>query len=378
MYSVEKTRGLNLFRQFDYAFFIAILILSAIGILVLSSATLTMKSGSRMMTIQIVSLALGIIIALILGAMDYKDFKILGIVFYIISIFLLVVVLFIGKGETDWGSKSWLRFGGIGIQPAELAQITFVIIVSIFLERIKEGNPDKKNILKLFFYTALPIGLVMLQPDFGMVIVFLFMFIVLIFVYGIKYKLILAGAGTFLLSLPFLWFFVLNDNRKSRIFSFLNPEADPLGSGFNVMRSKTAIGSGQFLGKGIYQGIQTQNQGVPVRESDFIFSVVGEELGFIGAVIIIILIAFILLKCLHIAKNSRDLFGSFLVVGLTGMMGIHFIENIGMCIGLLPVTGIPLPFVSYGGSAMVTNYIAVGIILSVSIRRRKVIFNNSQ
>ncbi|MFZ5985961.1 MAG: FtsW/RodA/SpoVE family cell cycle protein, partial [Bacillota bacterium] len=171
------------------------------------------------------------------------------------------------------------------------------------------------------------------------------------------------------------WFFVLNEKRKDRIRVFFNPELDPLGSGWNVIRSKMAIGSGQIFGKGLFKGIQTQNSSVPVKESDFIFSVVGEELGFVGAVIILVLVFFILMRCVYIAKNARDSYGSFLVTGVTSFLAIHFIENIGMSIGLLPVTGIPLPFVSAGGSSMLTNYIAMGIVLSVSMRRQRVIFN---
>ena len=378
MYSVEKTKGLNTFKRFDYALFIAVLILSIIGIFVLSSATLTLKNGNRLMTIQIATLVLGVIISLAISALDYKDFKVLGIVFYIFSIALLALVLVIGIGETEWGSKSWLRFAGVGIQPSELAKITFVIVTSVFLERIKEGNMNRSNVLKLIFYALVPIMLVLAQPDFGTAMVFIFIFFIMIFLCGLPYRYIV---GTFLASIPimaYLWFFRLKDYQKYRILVVFFPGLDPKGYGFNVNQAMMAIGSGQMLGKGLYQGIQTQNSSVPVKESDFIFSVVGEELGLIGAVIIIALVFFILLRCVYIAKNSRDLYGSFLVTGLASMMAFHFVENIGMCIGLLPVTGIPLPFISSGGSSMITNYIAIGVILSVSMRRQRVIFNNSQ
>ena len=139
-----------------------------------------------------------------------------------------------------------------------------------------------------------------------------------------------------------------------------------------------AIGSGQIFGSGLYKGMQTQNDGVPVKESDFIFTVIGEELGFIGAIVVLILIFCILLRCIYIARNSRDLFGSYMVIGITAMLGYQFLQNIGMCVRLVPVTGIPLPFVSAGGSAMVTNYIAIGIALSVSVRRKKAIFNSKK
>jgi len=168
---------------------------------------------------------------------------------------------------------------------------------------------------------------------------------------------------------------VLKPHQKKRILTFIFPGSDSDAS-YQVDKARIAIGSGKLFGKGLYEGIQTQAEsgGVPIKESDFIFTVVGEELGFIGALVMIILIYFILMRCLYIAKNSRDKFGSFLVAGVTAMFAFHFIENIGMCVGVLPVTGIPLPFVSYAGTAMITNYVALGIVLSVSMRRKRTLF----
>lgn len=382
MYSVEKTKNFNYFKQFDYPLFISVLLLSIIGILVLSSATRVMPGnvdGDRMMIVQSIGLVLGIVLSLIISAIDYKDFKVIGIVVYFASILLLVMVLFIGTGA-EQGSKSWFRVPFIGsFQPSEMAKIALVVFVSAFLERIKEGQKDVTlNVLKFAFYSVIPVSLVLLQPDFGTAMVFIFIIVVMVYICGLKYRYFV---GSLIASIPFLvfaWFFIFDVYQKNRILSFLAPENYAQSSAFNVIRSKIAIGSGMIFGKGLYQGIQTQHSGVPVKESDFIFSVVGEELGFVGALVIISLIVFILLRCIYIAQNSRDSYGSFLVVGITGMLSVHFIENIGMCIGVLPVTGIPLPFVSQGGSALVMNYVALGIVLSVSMRRQKTIFNTSQ
>jgi rod shape determining protein RodA len=377
MYFVEKIKGTDFFKQFDYLLFGAVLLLSVIGIVVLRSATMSMADGEQIVFKQLVSIILGIIIALIVSAIDYKDFKILGVVLYIIALMLLVLVLFKGTGRESWGSRSWLNVPVIGsFQPSELAKITVVLITSVFFERMLDGKDVKKNILKIIIYSMLPIALVLAQPDTGTALVFAFALAVMIFTYGIKYRYIFVTIGAFLASLPLLWFFVLEDHQKWRIKTFLNPNLDPLDKGWQVIRSKLAIGSGQIYGKGLFKGIQTQSGGVPIIESDFIFAVIGEELGFIGALIVLAIVFFILLRCLYIAKNSRDYYGSLLVTGLTGMMAFHFFENIGMCIGVLPVTGIPLPFVSAGGSAMVTNYFAIGIILSVSMRRKRTIFNS--
>lgn len=378
MYFVEKTKGINMSKQFDYLLFSLVFLLSIFGMVILSSATLSMSNGPRLMTTQIISLVLGVVLSIIASAIDYKDFKNLGIILYIASIMLLLLVLFKGTGEQEWGSRSWLRFGGVGFQPSELAKITFAMIASMFLERVVEGTDKVKNIAKLVLYAALPVGLVIIQPDVGTAIVFCFMFIMMIFIAGISYKYILTGAGMFLASLPLLWFFVLEEFQKARIMVFIFPELDPQVRGYHVIQSKRTIGSGQIFGKGLYEGIQTQNGIVPEKQTDFIFTVIGEELGFIGSVLIVLAITIILMRCMYIAKNSRDTYGAFLVVGMTSMLAFHFIENIGMCIGLLPVTGIPLPFLSLGGSNMITNYIAIGIILSVSMRRKRTIFNSTQ
>mgnify|MGYP001139709561 CR=1 FL=1 len=381
MYSVEKTRGLNYFKYYDYMLFISVLLLSGIGILVLYSATLSMEDGSNIILKQSIMLGIGIVLALAISTFDYKDFKTIGIIFYLVSIVLLIYVLFRGTGASQWGSKSWMVLPVVGsFQPSEIAKITFVIVISTFFERLKEGQERAgKNMVKLAVYSAIPIGLVILQKDFGTSLVFIFMFIVMIFIYGLQYRYMLLGVVASIPCSVFGWIFLLNQKRKDRILTFIFPEmADPLSNGFNIKYAIWAIGSGKIFGKGIFQGILTRRGSVPVKESDFIFTVVGEELGFIGSVAVVILVLVLILRCLYIAKNSRDLYGSYVVIGLTAMMGFHFIENIGMNIGILPITGIPLPFFSKGGSAMVTNFIAIGIILSVSMRRKRTIFNSSQ
>ncbi len=387
MYFVEKTKGVNYLKHFDYILFVSVLTLSIIGLIVLSSATRTMPGGRGMMSLQIASLVIGIISSLIISALDYKSFKSIGFFLYFITIGLLVYVIFKGVGLEEVGSNSWIIIPVIGsfklsFQPSELAKISYVILLSTLLERIKEGHDINKNIGKLIVYMLLPLGLLIKQPDYGMAIVFIVAFFAMIYIYGVKYKYILITAGIFLFTAPFLWFFALNNKRKQRIMEFIFPGADPGGASYQLDRAQIAIGSGQIYGSGLYKGIQTQTPpnigGVPVRESDMIFSVIGEELGFIGSVLIVALILFIILRCIYVAKNSRDFYGSFLVIGLTAMLAFQSLQNIGMCLRLVPVTGLPLPFISQGGSAMVTNYISMGIILSVSMRRKRAMFTNQQ
>lgn len=386
MYFVEKTKGTNYLKQFDYLLFAAIMTLSVIGIIVLRSAI-----GEAAMTgtwlKQLICLSIGVVLCITICAIDYKDFKTLGILLYVVSIILLVLVLIIGK-EVN-GSKSWLPVPVINrFQPSELAKVAFAVVIPVFFERLKEGQETGKNVVKLLLYTGLPIGLILLQRDVGTALVFIFAFIIMLFVYGIPYRYFFIALGSMLALAPVLWFFVIPakyPHIKNRILTFLYPELDLQGKGLQVYRSKMTIGSGQMFGKGLFHGLQTQNSSplvssysVPEKQTDFIFSVIGEELGFIGAIFVIVLIFFLLLRCIYIAMNSRDPYGSFAVICITAMFGFHFIENIGMCIGVLPVTGIPLPFISQGGSSLITNFLNVGILLSVSMRRKKAIFNSSQ
>jgi rod shape determining protein RodA len=381
MYFVEKTREAELINRFDFFIAIPVLLLNILGLFAVKSATLSMGAGGeRIFMMQVIGLVIGILAGGLIGYIDYKDLKTLSVIFYIGSVVLLVVVLFAGSGDS-LGSRSWLNIAGVSVQPAEVTKITFIIVVAIYLEKLYNNEKRKNwNVIKLVVFSFIPVGLVILQRDYGTTMVFIGIFFVMLIAFGIKYKYLLIMFGTFLMTTPFIWFYLLNDRRKERILTFIDPsrDQDKLGAAFNVERSKMTIGSGQLTGKGLFQGIQTQNSSVPVKESDFIMSVIGEEGGFIAVVVMLVLISWFLVRCVYIAKNSRDPFGSFLVIGVSGLFAIHFIENIGMSIGLLPVTGIPLPFISAGGSFLVTNYIAVGIILSVSARRNKVILSKKR
>ncbi len=381
MYFIEKIKTKNYLRYFDYPLFIAVVALSAIGIIVLSSAVRTFEDPQGYMWKQIAGMAIGIISAATICAFDYKDFKTLGVLLYIGCVALLVVVLFLGTGEVEWGSRSWIYLGflGVSVQPSEPAKIAFIILAAIFLERISEGIEVGKNIFKLLLYSGIMILLIILEPDLGTALVYIFIFISMVFISGIPYKYIIAAAVGSVTMSPLIWAFLLKDHQKQRILTFLFPGlASASDEAFQLIRSIMAIGSGGIFGKGLYNGMQTQNNRVPVKESDFIYTVIGEELGFVGSLLIIALIFFILLRCIYIARNAPDRFGSFLAVGLAAMYGFHFIENIGMCIGVLPITGIPLPFISYGATAMVANYMGMGIILSISMRRSRTFFNTQQ
>ncbi|HEY5585592.1 MAG TPA: FtsW/RodA/SpoVE family cell cycle protein [Ruminiclostridium sp.] len=374
MYSLEKSKTTNSYKGFDYTLFISVIVLSAIGLIVLSSAV---KERPSILKSQVLALLMGIALCLILSAIDYKDLKVLSLFIFFGAMGLMVVTLLFGTGA-QLGNKNWINIAGVSVQPSEFAKIAYIILSSVFLERVKDSyEKNKSDIIKFIVYSCIAIGFVLLQKDLGTALVFAFIFFLYIYFVGIPYRYIFVLCGGLMLSLPFVWVYVLNDKRRDRILTFISPERDPQGGGYNVMMSKLAIGSGQLFGQGYGSGLQTQSGSVPVNESDFIFSVVGEELGFIGGVIIILLGLFILLRCIYIGRNASDSYGSFLVVGVTGMLGFNFIENVGMSIGLLPVTGLPLPFVSQGGTAILANFIAIGLVLSVSFRRKRNGFNST-
>lgn len=382
MYYVEKTKGTDFFKQFDYPLFAAVILMSLFGVAALRSA-LGEQGVSSVWLKQVICLCIGIVAAIVISAIDYKDFRTMGIIVYLGSIALLILVLLIG--EKKYGSQSWLRVPVIGkFQPSEPAKVAYALIVPLFFERLKEGKDVGKNVVKLLIYSMLPIGLVLLQPDVGTAMVFVFSLIVMLFVYGIHYKYFLIAAGCMAVAAPLLWFFVLPmdrfDHIRDRILTFIYPETDLLGTGLQVYRSKMAVGSGQLFGKGIFNSLQNPNSSiyVPEKETDFIFSVIGEETGFVGSIIFIVIVFFFLFRCIYISMNARDLYGSYMVICITAMFGFHFIENIGMCIGVMPVTGIPLPFVSQGNSSLISNYLNIGIVLSVSMRRKRALFNSSQ
>lgn len=375
MYSLNKKKEFDFFKQLDFFILIPTILLTLIGLIVVRSAVLTRPDGGiSIMITQIAGLIIGVFSCFILTKIDYKDLKTLAYVLYAFSLILVVFVIFHGYGE-ELGSRRWLSIAGVSFQPTEITKITFIIIVSVYLEKLIEKPKDiLKNIFYLALFSILPIALIIIQKDFGTSLIFIAILLTMLFIYGLKYRYFFILFGTFIMTSPLAWFFLLNETRRNRIRVFLDPSLDPLGAGMNVIRSKLSIGSGQLFGQGLFNGPQTQSSQVPVKESDFIFSVIGEELGFLGGLIILSLILFILVRLLIVASNARDAFGSFLIVGICAMIGTQSIENIGMSIGLFPVTGLTLPFVSAGGSSLIANMMAIGIAMSVSARRKKSLF----
>ena len=347
-------------------------ILSIFGIVMIASATKSYEGGLKFIIVQSGAFVIGLVMMLTFLSFDFERFKEKPVLWYFLSICLLIFVLLFGTEES--GTKGWIRFAGIGIQPSEFVKIGFAITFARHLESSGDSINRPLPLVGLLVHAGILIGLVLLQPDYGTAMVYIFMFICMIFAAGIKYRILLSFAGAFAVFVPLAWFFILKPYQQDRILSFLSPESDPAGAGYQVMQSKIAIGSGEFSGNGLFSGTQTQLGLLPAKHTDFIFGVIGEELGFIGCFIVIAVLLIIVIKCFITGMNARTDFGKFLCIGIGAMLLFQMFENIGMCIGVMPVTGIPLPFLSYGGSSMVTSMTALGFVLSVSARQKMINF----
>ena len=369
----KKNRFMHL-KSLDYFLVSISVILAVCGLIIIYSATKNSDSSTRQMLVQTVALILGIALMLIISRIDYGVYPSFVKIIYIASILILVFVLFFGEGKEETGANSWIRLGGVGIQPSEFVKLAFAITFSIHLDSVKENINKFSVLMKLFAHFAILAGLVLLQNDTGTTIVFAVMFFVMLFLGGLSFKYIFAALAGIGVLIPVAWFGIMQPYQKERILVFLNPERDASGSGYQVMQSKISIGSGEFTGRGYLSGPQNQLGFLPEKDTDFIFGAIGEEFGFLGAALIVLLLAMLVIRCFYISSKSKDDRGMFMCAGLASMFMFHVVENIFMCLGLLPVTGIPLPFLSYGGSSLMTNFMAIGLILSVWSRRWQVKF----
>ncbi|MBE7049105.1 MAG: rod shape-determining protein RodA [Ruminococcaceae bacterium] len=361
------------FKQLDYVLIALSAALALLGILMITSATHS-NEGSRQILVQSLAVGIGVVCMLFVAAIDYGVYEDIEKYLYIASIGILIFVLLFGQGKDETGANSWIRVGGIGIQPSELVKLSFAITFSLQLSKFRENINAPRTVLKLLLHFAVLAGLVILQNDTGTALVFCFMFLCMLFAAGLSFKYIAGCMGVFLVFAPFAWFVLMRPYQKERILVFLNPERDASGSGYQVLQSKIAIGSGEFLGRGYMQGPQNQLGMLPEKETDFIFGVIGEEFGFIGCILVLLLLLLLIIRCIYIGLRSKNDVGCFMCIGIASMFIFHTFENILMCIGLMPVTGIPLPFLSYGGSSALTNFIAIGLVLSVWSRRRTLRF----
>lgn len=356
-----------MYKKFDYTLLIATLLICTVGLFSVYSATRTFEAGTHF-TVQLAAAGLGALLMLLVCFFDYEVLLPFAKYIFILSVLILVLVLLLGMTGI-WGSKSWIKIGPVAVQPSEFVKCTFIVTLSAHLTRLGEKINSFRGFSGLCVHLLGVVSLIMLQPDFGTAVVFVFIFVVMVFCAGLSFKIIIpAVCGCGVLS-PVVYY-LLDDYQKNRIKVFLNPDLDPLGSGYNVARAKLTLGSGEVFGRGYLEGLSTGTGYLPAKHTDFIFSAVGEELGFVGGVLIILLLFFLIIRSFKAAAKSDNLFGRYICMGVGANLLFHAVENIGMCMGLMPVTGIPLPFISYGGSSLVSGFILIGMVLSVSFHTR--------
>jgi rod shape determining protein RodA len=369
----------------DKSYVITLLILLIFGLVVLTSASSSISSDPYFyLKKQITSIVLGVIAIIIILRYEYVELKQYSWFLYGLAVLMLIVVLVLG--EEVRGTTGWISIGPLpAIQPAEFTKILLILAFADFLERRKGELNTLAQMLPCFAYMGLPFILIMLQPDLGTALVYIAITLVMMYAAGANPKILftLLFSAVLLTVLLFLAHvhlglpLPLEDYQIKRLIVFLDPYNDGQGGrgpGWNTIQSLVAIGSGGLTGKGLFNGTQVQLNFLPEHHTDFIYAVIGEELGFVGAVFVIILYGILILRAVNISYNAKELYGTLMVLGITAMWLFHIFESIGMSIGLMPVTGIPLPFLSYGGSSMLTNLIAVGLILNVNIRGKKIVF----
>jgi len=398
--------------RFDLTIFLSASLLVVIGLFAIYSSTQNTISQKGNFDKQIISWGISLFVFFFIYALPTKIFKIAAVPSYFFSMLLLLVVLVIGRKVG--GARSWIALGGFSFQPAEFAKLATILFLSNFLSRAETDLDNLKDICIALAIGMSPIALIMLEPDLGSSFVFIGVLLALLFWKGISLfglAVVLSpgivavaslfGPIYFVVAIGFviviLFYFkkdiflngsilalniasgffvdnlynILSPHQQKRIQTFIDPNADPLGSGYNAIQAKVAIGSGGFLGKGFLHGNQTQLQFIPEQWTDFIFCVIGEEFGFIGSLFVIVLFLVLFLRILRLASFAKNEFLSLVIIGILTVFFVHFLVNVGMAIGILPVIGIPLPFVSYGGSSLLINMAMLGIILNIHRSRKE-------
>lgn len=371
----------TLTQKIDYNLILLILALNFIGLINLYSAThgpnnsevelnllLFKLNVNRVFMAQVAFLLFGWLIYFVITLLDYHFLLRLAYPLYAVNLFLLILVLAIGK--ISMGGQRWLDLGFFRFQPSETMKLVMVFALArYFHNHSRPGGFALGDLIVPGLMILIPTVIIIKQPDLGTgMLVTLVSTSILLFV-GVQRKVLIGAAIIATLALPIAWKFVLHDYQKNRIFTFLDPNRDPRGAGYNSIQSKIAVGSGRIFGKGFQKGTQSQLEFLPERHTDFIFSVLSEEHGFIGSITTLSLFSLLFLMAVRISTQANDKFGALLVIGAMSILFWHMFINIGMTSGLLPIVGIPLPLISYGGSSLLTTMMGLGVVSSISLRR---------
>ena len=360
-------------KKSDTLLLILSLISSIFGIILISSAL--HSSGSRAgIVIQTVALVLGIGLYIVFSLIDIDIIADRSLILFVFSV-VLISTLFVWGVAGDSGNRAWISFGPISIQPAEIVKIPFIIIIAKMITYYKEDGVLSKPlpVISLAAVFAIIFLLIIVSSaDLGSALVYLFVFAVMLFLGGVNLIWFGIAIGLSVAAAPFVWNHFLSDLQRDRILAPYDPSVDPTGLGitWQANQSKAAISAGGFSGQGLYNGGFTQGNGVPQQHTDFIYSVAGEEFGFIGAIAVLILLLAIIARCFYVGVRSNNTLSYLVCTGISAMFLAQTLENIGMCIGLTPVIGLTLPFFSYGGSSVIVNYVAIGIVSGIMMRPR--------
>lgn len=361
-------------KNLNWKLILNVTIIFIFGLVMLTTATHANITGNyREITKQLLAFGIGIVFIIFTIKTDYVKLGKLYKFFYILTIILLLIVWVPGLGIAQEGARRWIKLGSLYLQTSEIAKLTFIISYA----KIAEGHKGKLNTVKEIIpavLKAMPVLVLMLmQPDLGGAIVFICIMLGMLFVSGLNGKIVRNTILIGVLLLPLIYT-CLAPHQKVRIEAFLNPNDLSYKGNYQVVQSMIAIGSGGLKGKGLYEGTQSQNGFLPVPDSDFIFAVIGEELGMIGMGSLVLLYGTFLLSMIKDAQESKDFYGTLIIIGVTSMFAYQIIQNIGMTMALIPVTGITLPFISYGASSLVGSLAGLGLVLNVGMRKRKINF----
>ncbi|HLC27876.1 MAG TPA: rod shape-determining protein RodA [Dehalococcoidia bacterium] len=363
-------------RHFDYLLLIVAAALVAYGALLIYSAHLSTYPGGvdlgHPLTKQLIFALLGVSITLAVAWLDYRIFGQMAVGLYAVAVVMLVAVLFIG--DSAYGSRRWFTFAGQQVQASEVAKLFVIVALARYLADRQTRIQEIQVFLISLVLAAIPAALVLAEPDMGTAMVFGAVWVGMVLMAGVPPRHVLVLFGLAVSLIPFAMLVVLGEYQRERIRLFFDPNSDPLGGGFNILQAETSIGSGGIFGKGLTEGPQTQLDFLQTSTTDYIFAVLGEELGFIGAVVLLALFTALLFRGIRAATLSRDQFGRLIATGVVIMILFQVFINIAVNIRLVPVTGIPLPFVSQGGSSLVMLFAALGLLEGIVIRHRKIEF----
>lgn len=362
----------TLLKNVDKVIVAVILLLAAISLLAIASANHANGILGRDVIVQTAAYIIGTCAVLVMMTRNYTIFRGLEKYLYVLALLLLLSVYVPGLGIEQFGSRAWINLGITTIQPSELVKFLFIIIMAGYLDTYRDTLYNFKGLIKAGIVAA-PIIVIVLKEDLGSALVFASIWVVMIFFAGINLGVFAKFFALVVAAVPVAYVFMA-DYQRERIEAFLHPDNLNLSGNYQVWQSKVAIGSGGFFGKGLFNGTQKELDFIPVQTSDFVFSVIGEETGLIGGLVVIGLFTILLVRMAGIVRDSHDFYGALIVAGATGMFMFQIFENIAMTIGLMPVTGITLPFISYGGSSIIANVLVLGLVLNVGMRSKSINF----